>query len=74
MLKGNESHVAAKFFKDGFVLHSFAVLREREQVDLMFGGEFAQKMKSPVMRAAIERIRNVRIEDEQLHDLIEMLP
>jgi hypothetical protein len=67
MRKGNEAHVTAKGFEDMPLIQSLTVFTESNEVDSVLTGEFTQEVEGALIGAAIERERNVRIDDEEVH-------
>ena len=73
MLKRNDFDVIAEFLEDRFVGQSFAVFGEGEQVNFVVPRDPFQQMKGAVISAAVERVRDVGIDRENLH-LIKISP
>lgn len=67
MREGHETHLAAELLEDWRVLEALAVFAEGDEVDGVPGGESAQEVEGALVGAAVERIRDVGINDEQVH-------
>jgi hypothetical protein len=49
------------------LIQSLTVFTESNEVDSVLTGEFTQEVEGALIGAAIERERNVRIDDEEVH-------
>ena len=72
MLEGNEDHLAAEAFEDAPMLHALAFFGECDQVDLVIFGELTQQMKHPLIGAAIDRVGDVRVDNQDVHEQYEL--
>src|SRR5437763_1193817 len=61
------SRVCAELFERRFVFEALSIFRESHKRDDVRASQFAQEMEGALIRAAVERIRDVGIDHQQFH-------
>lgn len=73
VLEGDELDAAAEGLEDGELVETLAVFAEGDEVHGVLAGELAQEVESALICTAIERVGDVRIDNEDVHDVREEL-
>jgi hypothetical protein len=69
MLKWHEAHITAEVFKHMALLHTLTVFTESDEIDRVLIRQFTEQVEGALIGAAIERVRDVGIDDEDVHEL-----
>ena len=67
MLKGDQFDAPAKALEHRSILHPLTTFRQGNQIHFVITGQMAQQLKSAMIRTAIQRIRDVRVNNQDLH-------